>query len=189
MRRDRVQSGGLVSNWTTAPQYVNRGVQVSATGTFSSFSSGNYQGLTFTGNGDVTVSNGTLRDVEIIVVAGGGGGGSAFITSGAGGGGGAGGVVYSVDATKLTLDTATYTVVIGAGGAGGSAGDQGSNGSVAVAVAVVTTTVLQVVQAVGLVLLAPTDLVDLAQPLKAVTVVMLQRTVLLVAVEHIPLLG
>lgn len=77
-------------------------------------SSGNYYYRTFTSNGSLTVSNGTLS-ADIFLVAGGGGGGS-----GAGGGGGAGGIYLSP--SERILASGSYSIVIGAGGTSGAGG-------------------------------------------------------------------
>lgn len=63
-------------------------------------------------------------EVEYLIVAGGGGGGGVI-----GGGGGAGGLLN--DTFTASIDTGTYTVVVGAGGAGGTGWNTGSqNGKV-----------------------------------------------------------
>ena len=121
-RRERDRAGGSVGGFFSPPQYVNRGVVVTATqssGSPTYFVNGNYEGYRFTGSGDFVVSNGTLRDVEFILVAGGGSGGynNPMLDVFTGGGGGAGGLVRSDDHSKLSLVSGTYPVVIGAGGA------------------------------------------------------------------------
>lgn len=79
---------------------------------------------TFTANGTLSVSGGTLT-VDILVVAGGGGGGyGASTVALANGGGGAGGLVYS---SNYSIVSGSYSIVVGGGGAAGS--KQTTNGS------------------------------------------------------------
>ena len=94
-------------------------------GTLASDSTYYYR--TFTGTGNLVVSNTTLS-VNALVIAGGGGGGGGS----AGAGGGAGGVTSST----VSCSPTTYSIVIGGGGLGksgqsgpGSGGDWGDNGS------------------------------------------------------------
>jgi hypothetical protein len=63
----------------------------------------------------------TSMNANVLVVAGGGGGGGR-----SGGGGGAGGLIYQ---PNQTLNSASYTIVVGQGGAGGAGtGTFGTNG-------------------------------------------------------------
>ena len=100
--------------------------------------SGSYRIHTFTSSGDFvnTISN---LSVQYLVIAGGGGGG---VANGGGGGGGAGGYRIntgemsgrrSSSEAAMTINPATFPVVIGAGGAGnvhgGSSGSRGNAGT------------------------------------------------------------
>lgn len=80
------------------------------------------------GSDTYTPTTGAARAIVEVIGAGGGGGGADGDTTategGVGAGGGAGGYVWAY----ITLDAATYAVVIGAGGAGGStAGSAGGD--------------------------------------------------------------
>jgi len=74
-----------------------------------------YYYRTFTGNGNLSVTNAALT-ADILTIAGGGGASNAG-GSGAGAGGGAGGVVYSA---SQPLPVSTYSVTVGGGGAAGA---------------------------------------------------------------------
>lgn len=83
----------------------------------------NYTVHTFLSNGSFNVTG--AGTVQVLVVAGGGPGGS-----GIGGGGGGGGLIYN---NSYSVDTGSYTVVIGQGGTSntseGNAGVNGQNSS------------------------------------------------------------
>ena len=116
-------TGGIISDYGTAPGDVYRAHVFTSTGSF-----------------DVTATsvNPTLPDsVEYLVVAGGGGGGSNFPSWGAGGGG-AGGFRTNLSGHPLAgaafpASVTAYPVVVGAGGAADSniriAGNDGTNSS------------------------------------------------------------
>ena len=83
---------------------------------------GDFNIMTFTSSGTLTVSKG--GSAIILAVAGGGSGGGGGAAGG--GGGGAGGLAYS---SEITLSVGSYTVTIGAGGATPSKNIRGNNGS------------------------------------------------------------
>ena len=95
-----------------------------------------YKVHTFTSSGTLTVSGGTISDVEYLVVAGGGGTCNNF-SGGSPGGAGAGGYRCSVGGetsggggsaeTKLSLPAGDYTVTVGAGGAAITSGSDATN--------------------------------------------------------------
>ena len=74
-------------------------------------------------SGNLTVTQGSTNQIDVLVLAGGGGGGNGYGGLG-GGGGGAGGVIQ----TTVTLDAGVYPIVIGGGGAGAGAGVADTNG-------------------------------------------------------------
>lgn len=96
----------------------------------SPFTTGLYEGVTFTASATITVDGGP-KDFEYLVVAGGGGGAAPY-----GGGGGAGGYRSSVPGENsgggstaesvLNLGAGNYTVTVGAGGAIGPVGSDGT---------------------------------------------------------------
>jgi len=98
----------------------------SATGTYTTTTSGNNVIYTFTGSGSFTPT--IPLTVNLLVVAGGGGGGGAVgnITGCEGGGGGAGGFV-SQSSVGLTANN-VYSVTVGAGGNAGTPSAKGGNG-------------------------------------------------------------
>ena len=102
---------------------VFTGVSVSG-GTLSSDSTYYYR--TFTNNGTLSVSNGSLT-MECLVIGGGGAGG--YTTNGwSGGGGGSGGAVYH---SGLSFSSGNYSATVGAGAAGPTAnvaGNRAPNG-------------------------------------------------------------
>jgi len=77
----------------------------------------------FTSGGNFTVTNNSIN-VEALVIAGGGGGGDGPFATG--GGGGAGGLRFA----SMTLPSATYPVVVGAGGAINANGGDSSFNSI-----------------------------------------------------------
>ena len=97
-------TGGVISDYTTAPGDV-------------------YRAHVFTSSGelDVTALGTFPADVEYLVVAG-GGGGSGYSGSNGGGGGGAGGLRTNLTGHPLAgaafpVSVSPYTVTVGAGGA------------------------------------------------------------------------
>lgn len=89
-----------------------------------------YTLLTFTSDGNLTVSAAGLFDV--LLVAGGGGGGNAGAYDGStdGGGGGAGQVVGYASTTSIYLDASTVAVDVGAGASGNANGLDSAIGSI-----------------------------------------------------------
>lgn len=77
----------------------------------------------FTENGELSISGGTLQNVELLLVGGGGSGATTHDSSGAGGGG-AGDFTF-VD--QYSLDAGIYGISIGAGAPGASG--KGNNGN------------------------------------------------------------
>jgi hypothetical protein len=92
------------------------------TGGTQSLSEG-YVYHTFTSNGTLLIENAPLVDAEYLVVGGGGGSFGTF-----GGGGGAGGYRQAIS----TLDSGSYTIVVGAGGTTGNQGTDGNSSSISI---------------------------------------------------------
>ena len=110
-------TGGIISDYTTAPGDVYRAHIFTASGTF-----------------DVTAVSSDYGDtIEYLVVGGGGGGGYTASYYTCGGGGGAGGLRTNVsgnplDGGSFSVTVQPYTVTIGAGGKGSGASSAGFNG-------------------------------------------------------------
>jgi hypothetical protein len=131
------------ANGTSASSSASNGLTPLVLPTVSGGSLGSdatYFYRTFTANGTLAITNGSLN-LDILTVGGGGGGGGgngyfmnssqtgtgySFQERGAGGGGGGGGVDYR----NTTLSAANHAVVVGAGGGSATSGGSSSISSI-----------------------------------------------------------